>query len=132
VAPEGVRVGVLGRRALAAAFEHEPVAVRLGLRQDPSMAMFSPISGFASAKLRRQVIGLDLIGRLRAYGHALSILEQQISTKSGHTFLLELDLDANTLRIQSYGNALRAAEEYAALERAVAEEDARLDVVLVA
>lgn len=73
---------------------------------------------------------LDIVDRLTAYGVALQVVEQQMSTLKGHTFLLELDIGAQTLVARSYQNPAMAADEYSALEHAI-EGDPGKDAVLV-
>jgi hypothetical protein len=81
-------------------------------------------------ELRGYTQRLDVIKRLNAYGDALRLAEDNMAELKGQTFLLELDIDARTLFARSYDNALMAAEEYAAVERAI-EGNPAMDAVLV-
>jgi ppGpp synthetase/RelA/SpoT-type nucleotidyltranferase len=72
---------------------------------------------------------LKVIDRLAAYGEALRTVED-VHAKRGHVFLLDLDIQENELTIRTFESALKAADEYAALEAATEGEEGK-DVVLV-
>ncbi|HVU31246.1 MAG TPA: RelA/SpoT domain-containing protein, partial [Sphingomicrobium sp.] len=72
---------------------------------------------------------LKVIDRLAAYGEALRTVED-VHAKRGHVFLLDLDIHENELTIRTFESALKAADEYAALEAATEGEEGK-DVVLV-
>lgn len=84
-----------------------------------------------SRALRRYVEQLDVINRLTAYGEAVRFAEGTSLTK-GHRFLIELDVSTatGTVTVWSFDDAVVAAEQYSAIERAV-EGDPDKDVVLV-
>jgi hypothetical protein len=81
-------------------------------------------------ELRRHTRELGVVERLTAYGETLRYAEEQAQV--GHTFLLELELEegTSTLTIASFDNPIVAADQYAALERAIEPEPAK-DAVLV-
>jgi len=80
--------------------------------------------------LRQYVTKLDVVPRLQAYGAALQYAEAQMGLMKGHTFLLQLDTEEQTLNIRSYDDRVIAADEYSAVEREI-EGLANKDVVLV-
>lgn len=83
-------------------------------------------------ELRREVARyakkLDVVRRLTTYGDALRISDMR--AMKGRTFLLELNIADRFLIARAYQNPLIAADEYAALERAI-EGDPSKDAVLV-
>lgn len=72
---------------------------------------------------------LKVVDRLAAYGEALRTVED-VHAKRGHVFLLDLDIHENELTIRTFESALKATDEYAALEAATEGEEGK-DVVLV-
>jgi hypothetical protein len=81
-------------------------------------------------ELRRRATKLNVIDRLTAYGQALRYAEDAMEVSKGRMFLLELDIGESTLTTRTYDNALVAAEEYNAVERAI-QDDPQKDAVLV-
>ena len=72
---------------------------------------------------------LKVFERLEGYGATLEHIED-IETRKGHIFLLELDLDGHSLRVWDFAAAGPANQQYAAVEQAI-EEDSSKDAVLV-
>lgn len=83
-------------------------------------------------ELRRYAKKLDVIQRLNVYGGALRLTEDEsFAALKGHTFLLELNIEARSLTVRAFDNPLIAADAYSAIERAI-EGDESKDAVLVA
>src|SRR5207302_3746946 len=80
------------------------------------------------SELRRYAAKLDVLNRLTAYGQALRMTES--AAHKGQIFLIELDVGEEALTVWAYDDSQRAAEEYGALERAIADNPGR-DAVLV-
>jgi len=78
-------------------------------------------------ELRDYVTRLDVITRLNAYGAVVSSIS---GAAKGHTFLLELDIQRQSVSARVYEDRAVAAEEYSAVERAVENQPGK-DVVLV-
>jgi hypothetical protein len=85
-------------------------------------------------ELRRYVARLDVVNRLRAYGNAMRLIEDQMEVArgraKGQTYLLELDVAEQTLIARSYTNPAVAEDAYNAIERAI-EGQLGKDAVLV-
>jgi hypothetical protein len=81
-------------------------------------------------ELKRYALSLQVTERLRAFGAALQHVEERYEPRRNHTFLLELDLGASVLRVNSYDNAAKAAGVYSLKERET-ESDPQRDIVLV-
>lgn len=85
------------------------------------------------AELHREILrlaqGLDVVGRLAAYGETLRYLEQ--AAAGDRFWLLELDTVRFTLEVRGYRDPQVAAEAYKAVERATEEAAPGRDVVLV-
>lgn len=80
-------------------------------------------------ELRQHANDLQVIDRLTAFGAALQHVEQHLESAK-HTFILQLDLDEQLLRITSYDNPSQAASAYSRYERET-EGDPGKDVVMV-
>jgi hypothetical protein len=82
-------------------------------------------------QVRKYAQRLNVVGRLNGYSRALTVLGDVIDEATrGGTFLLELDVDAETLRVRYYTDSVRATEDYAELESQLEGEPGK-DVVLV-
>ena len=83
-------------------------------------------------EIRELAVRLNVVDRLNAYGQALQYAEREMATtRRGHTFLLELNIDESELLVRSFDNPLVATDAYSALERATEGQPGK-DVVLVA
>jgi hypothetical protein len=103
----------------------------LAMRENTPLVPGTPHKASALIdELRKYAKSLQVINRLGAFGAALQHVEEKFQAKRNHTFLLELDLEANVLRVSSYRNAAIAAQIYSAAERST-EGNPQKDVVLV-
>jgi hypothetical protein len=106
----------------------------LALREDTAPVPETPTDPTElAAQLRDYAERLNVVARLQGFQQAVSVARQQLG--GARIFLLELEaapveLDLSRLTIRGYEDAQRAADEYAAIERAI-EDDPTKDVVMV-
>ncbi|HEX6687485.1 MAG TPA: RelA/SpoT domain-containing protein [Solirubrobacterales bacterium] len=103
----------------------------LALREETPLVPGTPEDpGELIDELREYASQLQVVDRLSAYGAALQHVEQHLKPGAKHTFLLELNLSENVLRVSSYTDTTIAAMAYSSAERKT-EGDPMIDVVLV-
>jgi hypothetical protein len=82
------------------------------------------------SELRKLATKLKVQERMSAYGSALRVIETGPYPRKKASVLLELDIAASSIRLETHTNQLVAADAYAAMERAIAEDPLK-DAVLV-
>lgn len=131
-------VGTFTRQALKSSEGEEPwlrffalMSSELAIREGTPLVPSTPDDPAALRKeIRDLATGLDVVGRLEAFGQALRFLEEDATRANDRYWLLELFVESSTLVVRGYRDVVQATEEYRAIEQAI-QDDANRDAVLV-